>query len=346
MGITKESFGKTKEGTEVFLYTIENKKGMKAKVTNFGAILTSLFVPNKSGRIDDIVLGYDKLEDYEANGSFFGATVGRNANRIANAKFSLDGVTYQLAVNDGKNNLHSDMALGFHKRVWDAQIKDQAVEFSYVSPDGECGFPGTLKISVTYHLTDDNALELHYNGVSDQKTVINLTNHSYFNLSGHNNGRIYDTMLQLFASHYTPVVSGAIPTGEIASVKGTDMDFLQPMRVGGRINDAWDQLAMVKGYDHNWVIDDYNGKLKKIAVASHSEAGRTMEVYSDLPGVQFYAGNCIDDTIGKDGTKYSARCGFCLETQFFPNHINQPEFPQAVFEAGQPYKTTTIYKFV
>ena len=346
MGVTKETFGTTKGGTEVYLYTIENSKGMKAKVTNFGAILTALYAPNKSGRLDDVVLGYDKLADYEVNGSFFGATVGRNANRIAGAKFTIDDVIYQLAVNDGKNNLHSDMELGFHKRVWNAEELDQAVRFSYVSADGETGFPGTLKISVTYTLTEDNALEIHYDGVSDKKTVINLTNHSYFNLAGHNNGKIYDTMLQINASNYTPIISGAIPTGEIVSVKGTDMDFTTSMRVGGRINDTWDQLTMVKGYDHNWVLDNYDGNIRKIATAIDQTAGRTMEVYTDLPGVQFYAGNCIAETVGKGGTVYSERSGFCLETQYYPNHVNQPEFPQAIFDAGQPYQTTTIYKFV
>ena len=346
MGVTREVFGTTKDGKEVFIFTLENSKGMKAKVTNFGAILTALYVPNKVGKVDDVVLGYDKLEDYEVNGSFFGTTVGRNANRIANAKFTIDNVVYQLAVNDGKNNLHSDAALGFHKRIWDAEEKAQAVKFSYVSPDGEMGFPGTLTISVTYTLTEDNALEIHYDGVSDKKTVINLTNHSYFNLAGHNNGKIYDTMLQMNASHYTPIVSGAIPTGEIAPVRGTDMDFTKSMRVGGRINDTWDQLTMVKGYDHNWVVDDYDGTVRKIAVAEHEEAGRTMEVYTDLPGVQFYAGNCITETVGKGGAVYSARSGFCLETQYYPNNVNQPNFPQAIFDAGQPYRTTTIYKFV
>ncbi len=346
MGVTKEAFGTTKDGIEVYLYTIENSKGMKAMVTNFGAILTALYAPNKSGKLDDVVLGYDRLADYEVNGSYFGATVGRSANRIAGAKFTIDDVTYQLAVNDGKNNLHSDAALGFHKRVWSAEERNQAVRFSYVSADGENGFPGTLKISVTYTLTEDNALEIYYDGISDKKTVINLTNHSYFNLAGHNNGKIYDTMLQINASNYTPIISGAIPTGEIAPVKGTDMDFTTSMRVGGRINDTWDQLTMVKGYDHNWVLDNYDGNIRKIATAIDQTAGRTMEVYTDLPGVQFYAGNCIAETVGKGGTVYSERSGFCLETQYYPNSVNQPEFPQAIFEAEQPYQTTTIYQFV
>ncbi len=346
MGVIRESFGKTKDGREVYLYTITNSKGMKAQVTDFGAILTALFVPNQAGKADDVVLGFDTLADYEINGSFFGATVGRNANRIADAKFTIDGVTYQLAVNDGKNNLHSDAALGYHKRVWDTEIDEQSVKFSYVSPDGEMGFPGTLNISVTYTLTEDNALEIYYDGVSDKKTVINMTNHSYFNLAGHNNGKIYDTKLQLFAGNYTPIVPGAIPTGEIASVSGTAMDFTKSKRIGDQIGDDWDQLTMVKGYDHNWVIDGYDGSLRKIAVATDEAAGRTMEVYTDLPGVQFYAGNCIDETVGKGGAVYSDRSGFCLETQYYPNHVNQPNFPQGIFDAGQPYQTKTIYKFV
>lgn len=346
MGMKQESFGKTADGKEVFLYTLENSNGMKAKVTNFGAILVALYVPNKNGKVDDVVLGYDTVKDYEENGSFFGTTVGRNANRIADAKFTIDGVTCQLAVNDGPNNLHSDKALGYHKKIWDADTANNAVKFTYISPDGEMGFPGTLKISVTYTLTDDNALEIYYDGVSDKKTVINLTNHSYFNLSGHNSGKIYDTKLWLACSHYTPVVPGAIPTGEIAPVAGTVMDFTQSTKIGERINEDWDQLTMVQGYDHNWVIDGADGTLKKIAVATDEAAGRTMEVYTDLPGVQFYAGNCIDETVGKGGTVYAARSGFCLETQYYPNSANDTRFPQPIFDAGQPYQTTTVYKFV
>ncbi|NLG02324.1 MAG: galactose mutarotase, partial [Clostridia bacterium] len=291
MSVKKESFGKTKQGTETFLYTIENKNGMKAKVTNFGAILVALYAPDQNGQMKDVVLGYDKIEDYENNGSFFGTTVGRNANRIADAKFEIDGVTYQLAVNDGKNNLHSDADHGFHKCIWAAEPAQQSVKFTYVSKDGELGFPGTLRISVTYTLTDENAIEIHYDGISDKKTVINMTNHSYFNLSGHDADKIYDTKLMLACSHYTPVVPGAIPTGEIAPVAGTAMDFLTAKRIGDQINDNWDQLTMVQGYDHNWVIDQYDGTMRKIAVATDEKAKRTMEVYTDLPGVQFYAGN-------------------------------------------------------
>lgn len=346
MGMTKKSFGKTKDGKECFLYTLENSKGMKAVVTDFGAILVSLFVPNNEGKAEDIVLGYDKLKDYEVNGSFFGTTVGRNANRIEDAKFTIDGVTYQLAVNDGKNNLHSDAQLGFHKKIWAAETTDNSVIFSYFSPDGEMGFPGNLEISVSYTLTEDNALEIYYEGVSDKKTVINMTNHSYFNLAGHNKGKIYDTLLTLACSNYTPIVLGAIPTGEITSVEGTAMDFRSPKRIGDQINDDWKQLTMVQGYDHNWVIDGADGTLKKVAVATDEVAGRTMEVYTDLPGVQFYAGNCISETVGKGGVVYTDRSGFCLETQYYPNNVNQPNFPQAIFDAKQPYQTTTIYKFI
>ncbi len=344
--MTRESFGMTANGQEVFLYTLENKNGMKAKVTNFGAILVALYVPNQDGKAEDVVLGYDKISDYEDNNSFFGTTIGRSANRIADAKFAIDGVTYQLAVNDGPNNLHSDKEIGFHKQIWNAETTSNAVKFSYVSPDGEMGFPGTLKISVTYTLTEDNALEIFYDGVSDKKTVINLTNHSYFNLGGHNSGNIHDTKLWLACSHYTPIIPGAIPTGEIASVAGTAMDFTQPKKIGDRINEEWDQLTMVRGYDHNWVIDDANGTLKKIAIATDEKAGRTMEVYTDLPGVQFYAGNCIEETVGKGGAVYSARSGFCLETQYYPNSANDARFPQPIFDAGQPYQTKTVYKFI
>ncbi len=344
MGVTVKQFGKTIFGKEMKLYAMENAKGAKAAVTNVGACLVELVIPDAKGSLEDIVLGFDCGEAYLVNGSFFGATVGRSANRIADAKFEIDGTVYNLDVNDNANNLHSQFDMGFHKQLWDVETLENAVKLSYVEPDGMNGFPGTLNISVTYTLTDDNALEIHYEGVSDKKTLINATNHSYFNLAGHKAGLILDTELQLNCSNYTPVVAGAIPTGEIAPVAGTVMDFTSFKTIGKEIEADEEQLKLVQGYDHNYVVDDYDGSLKLIAVAK--AAGRTMEVYSDLPGVQFYAGNCIAYQEGKEGAAYTPRCGFCLETQYYPNSINQEGFPKPVFDAGQKYDTTTVYKFV
>lgn len=346
MAVHAENFGTTKDGKVIQLFTLENKAGMKAQVMTYGAILVRLFVPNKAGKVDDVVLGFDHLEDYFENGSFFGATIGPSANRIKDAKFVIDGTTYQLDVNDGANNLHSQFELGYHKQVWDAKNTENSVIFSLESADGVMGFPGNKKISVTYTLTEDNELQIHYQGTSDKKTVLNMTNHSYFNLGGHKAKEIYDEKMWIKASHYTPVVAGAIPTGEIASVTGTPMDFTTAKAVGKEINADCEQLKLVQGYDHNWVVDDYTGEVQLIAKVTDEEAGREMEVYSDLPGVQFYAGNCIAPIVGKEGEKYGPRKALCLETQYFPNSANDTHFPQPIFGAGKEYSTTTIYKFV
>ncbi len=345
MGITKELFGKTKNGNEVYKYTITNKNGMKASAINYGAILTNLFVSDSNGESKDIVLGYDKVSDYEENGSFFGATVGPNANRIANAAFEIDKVTYKLAVNDGPNNLHSDYEKGYHKCLFSASESDNSVTFSLKDTDGNMGFPGNKDVQVTYTLTDDNELKLHYEVSSDKETIINMTNHTYFNLNGHDAGRIEDHVLCLNASHYTPVIPGAIPTGEIASVKGTVFDFTSPKRIGDDIEKDIEQLTMVKGYDHNFVIDSPAGELRKIAEVTAKGTDRKMEVYTDLPGVQFYAGNCISPTVGKGNTSYGPRCGMCLETQYYPNTANEPSFPSAQYGPSRKYVSTTVYAF-
>ncbi len=344
MSVNITQFGKTELGKDIKLYTIKNSKGMEAAVTNLGACLVNLIVPNDRGESADVILGFESGEEYLVNGSFFGATVGRSANRIAGAKFSIDGKEYKLAVNDNDNNLHSDFTKGMHKVLWDAKTGDNSVSFSYHSPDMENGFPGNFDITVTYTLTEDNEIKIAYDGVSDKKTLINMTNHTYFNLAGHDSGSIEKTKLMIKASKYTPVVAGAIPTGEIASVKGTVMDFTSPKMIGEDIGAAFDQLLLVKGYDHNYAVDDYDGKSQLIATAEAD--GRRMEVYSDLPGVQFYAGNCIAPQEGKDGAHYNVRSGFCLETQYFPNSANDPAFIHPIFDAGQKYETTTVYKFV
>lgn len=344
MGVKVETFGKTKEKEDIFLYTITNKNGMQAAVTNFGAILVKLLVADESGALEDIVLGLAKGPDYYKNGSFFGATVGRNANRIGGASAKIGADTYKFPVNDGPNNLHTDFDCGMHMKLWDAEIGNNCVEFTTLSPDMEAGFPGNLRAKVTYTLRDDNALQIAYEAVSDKKTIINMTNHSYFNLEGHTAGNIENTVLQLNCSKYTPVVKGAIPTGELADVEGTVFDFRKPKTIGQDIKVKEQQLKLVKGYDHNFVVDGYDGTEKLIAVAK--AGGRTMEVYSDLPGVQFYAGNCIGKQKGKEGMKYTKRYGFCLETQYFPDNANQDNFKKAIFDANEVYKTTTVYKFV
>lgn len=346
MGVSLTKFGTTKDGKEITKYTIANSKGMKASVINYGAILTNLWVPDKTGTVEDIVLGYDDPESYFENGSFFGATVGPNANRIANASFSINGQKYQLAVNDGPNNLHSDYMKGYHKQLFEAKVNDDGVTFLLEDADGSMGFPGNKKISVTYSLSEENELSIHYEATSDADTIINMTNHTYFNLKGHKAGNIEDHILCINASKYTPVIPGAIPTGELAPVKDTVFDFTSPKKIGEDINKDIDQLTMVKGYDHNWVLDNYDGNMRKIASVCVDGVSRMMEVYTDLPGVQFYAGNCIAPTVGKENTKYSPRFGLCLETQYYPNTANEPSFPGCVFGPDKKYDTTTVYKFV
>lgn len=345
MSITKRNFGTDQQGREVTLYTLENQNGMKAEVTDLGAILVNLYVPDKNGKLDDVVLGFDSAAGYLKNGSFFGATVGPSANRIGGAGFTIDGTAYQVDVNDGPNNLHSHMEKGYHKRLWDAQAGENSVTFTITDTDGNMGFPGNKVLQVTYTLDEENGLTLHYHGTSDKKTILNPTNHTYFNLNGHKSGNIEGHELQLLASHYTPVVEGAIPTGEIAEVAGTVMDFTQPKAVGKEIRADFRQLLLTQGYDHNWVVDGWDGKLRKIAVVTAPESGRRMVTYSTLPGVQFYAGNCISPEPGKDGAFYDKRSGLCLETQYYPDSIHQPQFPSCVFGEGRDYESTTVYRF-
>lgn len=342
----KEVFGTTKEGREVFLYTLENKNGMKAQVMDYGAVLVNLFVPDKAGNLCDVTLGYDKLEDYYANGSFFGATIAPNANRIAGASFSIDGEVYHLDSNDGPNNLHSHFDLGAHKRVWEAHPEEGCIRFTLDLKDGEMGFPGNKTFSITYTLTEDNALRLDYHASTDKKTVLNPTNHAYFNLAGHDGAVIVDHVLWLNASHYTPVVSGAIPTGEIAPVAGTPLDFTKEKRIGDEIGADFEQLTLVSGYDHNFVLNNWKGDLQLAARISEPRSGRAMEVYTDLPGIQFYAGNCIAETTGKGGVVYKERCGLCLETDYFPDSVHEEHFPSAVYGPEKEYTSTTIYKFM
>lgn len=345
MSIQKEEFGRTKDGAVITKYTLENKNGMRASVINYGAILTNLYVKDDKGVAEDIVLGYDTLKDYEENGSFFGATVGPYANRICKARFTVDGKEYQVDVNDGPNNLHSHYEKGYHKRVYDVKEGENSVTFSLKDEDGNMGFPANKEVAVTYTLTDANEIQIHYEVSADKDTVINMTNHSYFNLNGHASGKILDHELQIAASHYTPVLQGAIPTGEIADVTGTVFDFRTSQRVGDHIEDNEEQLKLVQGYDHNWVVDTPAGKVRHIATVNAPGTSRVMEVYSDQPSVQFYAGNCIAPTVGKGGVKYGPRCGLCLETQVNPDSANHPEWPSCIYGPNRKFISTTVYKF-
>ncbi len=347
MAVTKAFFGETRDGKAVDCYTITNKNGMRADVITFGAILKNLYVPDKKGKAEDIVLGYDELWKYFQNGSFFGATVGPIANRIKGGTYKVDGKKVQLPINDNKaNNLHSDFKIGFHKRIWEAEAGRNSVTFTLTKKDKEMGHPGNMKVSVTYTLTDKNELKIAYHATTDKKTVINMTNHSYFNLGGINRADVEDTVLTINASKVTAVDKQLIPTGEIMEVKGTPLDFTKPKKIGKDLHKKeFLPIKIAKGFDHNFIVDGYNGKKKLIAEASDAKSGRKMQVYSDLPGVQFYSGNCIGKNIGKNGLENHPFKGFCLETQYFPDAINHEEFPQPVFGPEEEYNTTTIYQF-
>ena len=342
----KRSFGTTKDGKEVFLFSLENKNGVKVEVTNFGANLVNVFVPGKDGKVEDVVLGFDDVAGYEVNPSFFGAVIAPSANRIGGASFELNGETYPLKKNNGENNLHSDEELGAHKRVWDITENEDSVTFTLKNADGELGFPGNKEFKVTYSLDDENGLKIAYEASSDKDTIINPTNHSYFNLKGHKEGTIEDHKITLLASNYTPADEASIPYGDIVSVEGTPMDLREELVIGEKIDSDFDQLNFAVGYDHNWVTDNCNGEVRKIATVKAPGDVRVMEVYTDLPGVQFYAGNFIDPQTGKDGASYAKRSGLCLETQCYPDSIHKPNFPSVVYGPTKAYKSTTIYKFV
>ena len=345
MATDKEFFGQTKDGRTASIYTIKNSRGMMAEFTDFGAILVSLYVPDKDGNVEDVVLGFDNLEDYFVNEPNFGSTIGRHANRIGGAKFTLNGTEYELDKNDGNNNLHGGYN-GYHKRLWEANVYDdengQNIEFTYESAHMDQGFPGNLKISVKYTVTEDNELKITYSAVPDKDTVINLTNHSYFNLAGQGSGTILDQIAWIDADEMTFADEESIPNGEIRKVAGTPMDFTAPKKVGLDIEKDYDQLNWGKGFDHNWVLKTRKGELSLVASLFDEKSGRFMEVFTDLPGIQFYTGNFLDGTLtGKEGAKYIQRSGLCFETQYFPNAINVPSFEQPVTKAGETYHRRT-----
>jgi len=345
------TFGVLADGREVLEYTLANKAGMSARIINYGATIVSLSVPDRDGNFKDVVLGYDSLQGYVNGSAYFGAIVGRYGNRIAGGRFQLDGEQFQLTVNDGVNHLHGGK-IGFNKVLWDAEVLEEsdapAIRFKYVSRDGEEGFPGNVTLKVTYSLTGDNALRIEYEGETDKPTILNPTQHSYFNLSGNFKDTILNHQLMIEADRFTPVDAGLIPTGELAPVEGAPLDFRQSRAIGERIDDPFEQLALGRGYDHNRLLRDYSGsgKIHKAAELYDPSSGRLMTVLTDQPGIQFYSGNFLDGTaIGKNGIAYGRRTGLCLETQVFPDAPNKPGFPSATLNPGQVYRQTTIYRF-
>jgi aldose 1-epimerase len=345
--ISKAPFGKTADGTPVDIFMLRNAKGCEARICNYGGIVTSLTVPDKNGKLGDVVLGYDNLDGYLKSTPYFGCLVGRYGNRIAKGKFTLNGTQYTLATNNGPNTLHGGK-VGFDKVVWHATMlagsRGPALELRYLSKDGEEGYPGNLSVTAVYTLTDDNALRLDYTATTDKDTVLNLTHHSYFNLRGH--GDNLGHVVQINADKFTPVDSTLIPTGELKPVDGTPFDFRKPTAIGARVNAADEQIKFGGGYDHNWVINKQVGELAQQAVVYEPESGRVMEVWSTEPGLQFYGGNFLDGKItGKGGWTYKYRNGFCMEPQHFPDSPNQTNFPSVVLKPGQIYKNTIIYKF-
>lgn len=349
VGITKASFGQMPDGQSVDIYILKNKKGMEIKITNYGGTIVSWTAPDKNGKYEDITLGCDSLSGYLKGTPYFGALVGRYGNRIAKGKFALDGTTYSLATNNIGNHLHGGIK-GFDKVLWEATPVDgdePGLKLKYVSKDGEEGYPGNLSVEVEYTLQEDNSLIIDYSATTDKKTVVNLTNHAYFNLAGQGKGDILGHQVQLNASTYLPVDSTLIPTGELRSVTGTVFDFLQPTAIGARINDKTDQqIVFGGGYDHAWVLTDTSGLMKSAAMVTEPVSGRKMEVLTTEPAIQFYTGNFLDGSVtGKGGVKYQHRTGFCLETEHYPDSPNQLKFPTTELAPGETFRTTTIYKF-
>jgi aldose 1-epimerase len=349
MGIQKRPFGKTAEGKPADLFTLANKKGTIADITNFGGIIVSLKVADRNGKLEDITLGYDSIDGYLVQGPYFGAIIGRHGNRIEDAEFELNGVTYQLAKNDGDNHLHGGLK-GFDKVLWTAEIISrnggQALKLTYRSVDGEENYPGNLDVTVVYTLTEENELVIEYHAVTDRDTVVNLTNHAYFNLKGHASGDILDHELYINSDKITVIDNEGIPTGDFRTVKGTPFDFTRLTPIGRGISANDEQIACGNGYDHNWVLNTSGKLTEKAAEVFEPASGRFMEVFTTKPGIQFYSANFLDGSrIGKCNVSYKKRTGLCLETQFFPNAMKHKHFPSPVLKAGEEYKHTTIYKF-
>ena len=341
----QRTFGITKKGEQASLYTLKNSNHVTIKVTDYGAALVSLLVPSKDGQLKDVVLGYDDVTGYEEHTSYFGATIGRNGNRIKDSRFTIDGKEYKIDENENHNNLHSGKN-GFNSVIWEVrEHTDHSITFYHYSTEEEQKFPGNMQITVTYTITEDNTLHIVYNGKADADTIMNCTNHSYFNLNGHESGSVEGQFLQILADAYTPVAdSASIPTGAITPVEGTPMDFRTEKTIGQDINADFEQLHFTGGYDHNYVLGR-PGEKKVMANAYSRESGIAMEAATDCCGVQFYAGNFIGEQAGKDEAAYHDRSGFCLESQFYPNAVNEPDFPSPVVKAGDTYHTETTYRF-
>lgn len=349
MAWRKELFGMMDNGAEVERYVLTNENGVSASFLNLGGIWYSMEVPDKDSKLADVLLACADVETYLRQTAHFGEIVGRNANRIGDATFTLNGITYALILNDnGKNNLHSGPDY-YRERLWDTEVEEDElgtrITFSLFSPDGDQGYPGNASIAVSYTLTPDNSVKIDYQMTADEDTIANLTNHAYFNLAGHNSGTALKHKLWIDADQFTPIDDGLIPTGEIADVKGTPMDFTVMKPIGQDIDADFESLRFGGGYDHNWCLNHREGELSLVVKVMEEESGRMMEVYTDLPGIQFYAGNFLDNDPGKDGAIYQKRDGFCLETQLYPNAINRPQFSSPVLKAGEEYRTTTIYHF-
>jgi aldose 1-epimerase len=345
-----QPFGKTPDGHEASLYTLRNQSGMEVKITNYGATITSIKVKDRHGEFGDVVLGFDDLDGYvsKTNTSYFGAVIGRYANRIAHGAFVLDGRQYHIPINDGPNSLHGGLR-GFDKRVWDAKDASTphgpGVELHYLSRDGEEGFPGNLSVAVRYSLTGENDLRIDYSATTDKNTVLNLTNHSYFNLAGPGSGDILNHKLTLVADRFTPINDKLIPIGAIESVAGTPLDFRKPTTIGARITQNDQQLKFAKGYDHNFVLNHSGQGIDLAARVEEPHSGRVMEVLTTQPGVQFYSGNFLNGTVHGIGGVYNFRSALCLETQHFPDSPNHPNFPSVVLRPGEEFHSTTVYRF-
>ena len=346
--VASMTFGKTREGETVEKYTLRNANGMEVDLISWGAAITRILVPDRNGKRADVTLAFGALEPYLDSHPYFGSIVGRYGNRIAEGRFTLNGVEYKLATNNGENHLHGGER-GFDRRLWKATPSTtpdgQSVAFTYVSADGEEGYPGRLTATVTYTLTARNGIRMAYHATTDKATVVNLTNHAYFNLAGHGSGTILDHQLMIDADRFTPVDEGLIPTGELRPVEGTPFDFRKPTAIGARIGGENEQLKFGLGYDHNYVLNGEAGAMRRAARVVEPKSGRTLEIFTTEPGIQFYSGNFLDGVAGKDGRKYEYRGGFCLETQHYPDSPNHPDFPSTVLKPGQEYKTTTEYRF-
>lgn len=348
MAYKKELWGNMPDGREVYLYTLVNRNGVSASFTNLGAVWVNMNVPDRDGNVVDVVLGFDSADEYLINPPHFGAPIGRNANRIAGAKFAINGKEYKLEPNNGPNNLHSGPDL-YQSRLWDSEAEENdlgtSVSFSLFSPDGDQGFPGNANITITYTLTPDNSLDISYHMICDADTVANFTNHSYFNLDGHDGKDTLKQRVWIDADTYTRADEGSIPTGEFTPVKGTPMDFTVMKPIEQDIHEDYEALVFGGGYDHNWVLNHPQGEVSLCAASESDKTGIRMEVYTDLPGIQFYTANFLKNMTGKGRAVYEKRCCYCFETQYYPDSVNKPEFQSPVLKAGEEYKTTTIYKF-